>query len=1207
VAVEEDAEVEQGSSQGLEAPVKIEPKSTTEIERIWRSSTLPYMVASFQGALAGFAWKGSCRTLKAMLSTKRRSETKNGSDCQGGRTVNLSTGNKRMVCLGLGVLAICFFLLGEQRSFSQVDTGSIAGTITDSSGAVVPGAKVAIVAVATNQQRTLTTDNSGRYSSGPMSPGQYRVEVERTGFKRLSSGNIVLEIQQTAVMNFTMEVGGTTEEVTVTAAPPLIQTTDASAGSVIGEQSVATLPLNGRDYLQLSLLSEGTLPPPGQARTAVGIGSSRAGGFSAGAARTIDNNYLLDGFDNNVDDTGFDTDQAEVIKPSVDAVQEFKVQTSSYPAQFGRAAGGIVNLTLKSGTSQFHGTAYNYLRNEAFDAKNFFTVGKQPSFKRNDFGFSLGAPIVKNKAFGFFSWENLLLRESFIDVNTIPTVRMRTGDFSELSVPIYDPLTYNSGTNTRQPFPGNRIPSSRFDSVGTQLINLYPTPQNGGLSNNYTYVAPNWENLGRINTRVDYRISAKDQLSAIFNRESEFIPAAPTLPPPALGGNDRQTNNTGYGAGLTWTRIISPTFLTSTKGGWFSETDLLSYGPGAVAGGNQAAKVGLVVPPLTSSSVVSPTFTPSGYTAFGAGNNIPYYSASQNRQVINDTTWTKGAHNIQFGGMVEWIQTNNENVRNEEGQFTYSGRYTRNPSNNAGGNSVADFLLGDNDTVNFSTASQVRARATFFSGYLQDEWKANEQLSVSAGLRYQYLKPYHDIHDRMANVDLDTNPLQPQMIFEGQNLPSDFWRNSFLDFNPRLGLTYQLLQGKLVVRAGYGIYSPFQRFSPFGDSASLLANPPYTLVVVQTSNGITPNYQLASGVPANIVSLQTANSVTLGSQQRNIPHAYAGQWNLNLQYQFARNWMFQVGYFGTGGTHLTTLRDTNYVPTLGPGSTNSLRRFKSIFVPEFAPTNGITPPGVTISPLGIINRTENVGSSNFNSMQAKVIHELSDGFTVLAVWTWSKGLGNTADSNPAGSATGYAYQNPANLAGEYGRLATNLAQAFVFSGLWQLPYGRGRQFGSNISSWADAVLGGWGLSSIVSLSSARYFTVTVNGTPSNSGQTDRANLVGNPNAVPGGRTVNEFFNIAAFQANAPYTYGDEQRNSILGPNYRDLDFSLSKTGTMFSVKDQPVNLQFRWDVFNAFNHPNFGVPGSVLGTATFGKITSADDPRQMQLALKVIF
>jgi hypothetical protein len=317
--------------------------------------------------------------------------------------------------------------------------------------------------------------------------------------------------------------------------------------------------------------------------------------------------------------------------------------------------------------------------------------------------------------------------------------------------------------------------------------------------------------------------------------------------------------------------------------------------------------------------------------------------------------------------------------------------------------------------------------------------------------------------------------------------------------------------------------------------------------------------------------------------------------------------MLQVGYYGLKGTHLVNYFDTNYVPTLGPGNTNSLRRFKSIFVPTSAATIAGPVQGVTISPLGSILRTEFTGNANFNSMQAKVTHEISQGFTILAAWTWSKALGDTYDSNPQGLSPGYNYQNPGNLRGEYGQLDTQLKQSFVFSGLWNLPYGHGRQFGSQIAPWANSILGGWSLDSIVTVTSGRPFTVTVNGTPSNSGQTDRANIVGDPNAVSGGRTVAHFFNTSAFAANAPYTYGNERRNSIIGPDYSDLDFALEKEAQLFSMKDQPVSLQFRWDVFDVFNHPTFGFPGNVLGTPTFGQLTSANNPRQMQLALKLIW
>ena len=352
------------------------------------------------------------------------------------------------VWLRLGVLALCFLLLGAEAA---VQSGRHRQHHRHGNRSCRRrpdrGVKVTIIAVATNRQQTVLTDNEGRYSSGPLRAGEYRDGSRIAGLQ--TSGpprSILLQVQQTAVVNLQMELGTVTQETTVTAAEELVRTVDASQGEVIEERRVKDLPLNGRDYLQLSLLSEGTLAPPGQGRTATGTNDgvgSRAGGFSAGGQRTTDNNYLLDGFDNNTDDTSFDTNQAEVIKPSVDAIQEFKVQTNAYSAEFGRAAGGVVNLTLKSGTNLFHGTAYDFLRNEKMDARNFFDPAKKPPFKRNDYGFTFGGPVKKDKLFFFFAWETLKRRESSTVNNTIPTVAMRSGDFSALTAPIYDPATYD--------------------------------------------------------------------------------------------------------------------------------------------------------------------------------------------------------------------------------------------------------------------------------------------------------------------------------------------------------------------------------------------------------------------------------------------------------------------------------------------------------------------------------------------------------------------------------------------------------------------------------------------------------------------------------------------------------------------------------------------------------------------------------------------
>ncbi len=1112
------------------------------------------------------------------------------------------------IWLRLGVLALCFFLVGTGTLFSQVDTGSITGTVTDPVGAVLSGVKVTIVAVATNQQQTVTTNRDGRYSSGPLRVGEYRIEAELPGFKRLVRQNITLQVQETPVINLQLELGTLNQEVTVAAATELVRTEDASQGSVIEERRVKDLPLNGRDYLQLSLLSEGTLPPPGQGRNATGLnasGDSRAGGFSTGGQRTTDNNYLVDGFDNNTDDTSFDTDQAEVIKPSVDAIQEFKVQTNSYPAEFGRAAGGVVNLTMNSGTNLFHGTAYDFLRNEKLDARNFFDNGKIPSFKRNDYGFTVGGPVIKNKAFFFFSWETLKLRESATANNTIPTLAMRQGDFSALNVPIYDPSTYNPATRTRQVFPGNMIPASRVDPIAQQLINFYPNPQNGNLSQNFIFIAPSDQDVGRINTREDYQLSQHQQLSWIFNTQTTDIPASTSLPGPAFGGNTRVTNVQGYGTGLTWTDIVSPGLVTTTKAGWFADKFLINFSPEALAVGNLAARIGLQVPP-SNLDVTYPTFTVSGYSSLGAGNFEPVWSQGQDRQLKNDTSWVKGAHTVQFGAESEWIQTNNVNSRNEAGTFNFTGRYTRNSLTNAGGSPVSDFLLGYVDSSTFSTTTRVEARAILLSGYLQDDWKVNQRFTLNLGLRYEFLRPFQDKYNKLANLDMDTNPLNPQLLLESQ-ARSNFVQANPFDFQPRVGLAYQLLPQKVVVRAGYGIYSPFQRFSPFGDSDSIVVNPPYDVSVTTSSDGITPASLLRNGIPADQVSLQHATSVSLASLQRDPAHSYSQQWNTNLQYEFAKNWMLQVGYFGVKGTHLANLVDANYVTSLGPGNINQRRRFKTLFVPSSIPGEAGPVSGVVISPLGSILRQENTGNSIFHSMQAKVEHRFSGGFTILGAWTWSKALGDIIDTSPEGAAPGSTFQNPADLRLERGYLDTQLAQSFVASGMWDLPYGHGRRFGSNVAPVVNALLGGWSLGGILTLTSGRPFTVTVSGDPANSGQTDRPNLVGAPYAVPGGQSVAEFFNTAAFAPNQPFTYGDLGRNSMIGPGFGNVDCSLMKQATPFTVKDQPVNLQFRWEVFNLFNHPNFGFPGSVLGTPTFGQLTFANDPRLMQVGLKVIF
>ena len=1110
--------------------------------------------------------------------------------------------------LAVVVLPLCF-LLGTEGLFGQAETGRITGTVSDATGAVVPNVEVAIVAIDTNRRNTFVTDHAGRYSSGPLRVGEYRVEAQVTGFKRLIREAISLQVQETAVVNLQLELGEITEQVTVTAAQALIQTADASQGQVIEQRRVEDLPLNGRDYLQLSLLSEGAMEPPGPGRTASGANGgteSRAGGFSAGGLRTTENNYLLDGFDNNTDDASIDNNQGETVKPSIDAVQEFKVQTNAYSAEFGRAAGGVVNLTLKSGTNRLHGTVYEFLRNEQLDARNFFDPAQTPPFKRNNYGFSIGGPVVRNRAFFFFAYEALDRRESRTVNNTLPTVRARRGDFSELASPIFDPATYDAATGTRQPFPNNVIPDNRIDPVAKQFMNFYPAPQNDRLSQNFIFNPPNEGDIDRINTKEDFQLSDDNHVSWMFNFQSDEVPASTSLPAPAFGGSTRETDTKAYNTGITWTHIVSPAVVTTTKLGWDADKFLIDFSPEAKALGDVNADFGLQTPESGLESKYT-NLNPAGFTGLGTGNFQPFFSNGQTRQLKSDTSWIAGNHSVKFGGEVQWLQMNVLNARNRGGNFAFSGRYTRNPQATTGGSSVADFLLGYVDSSTFSTDTRASSRSQLLGGYFQDDWKLTRRFTLNLGVRYEYVRPPEDVFGRLANFDIDTDPQNPTIILSTETAQPSFTDTDVNNFMPRIGLAYQLIQGKVVVRAGYGMFYPLARLSSFGDSDSILVNPPYNVEIAASSGGITPASFLRNGIPQNALALENARSVSLASTERDPAAGYAQQWNLNVQYQPANNWMVQVGYFATKGNHLANKIDANYVESLGPGNINARRRYKSVLVPLTVPGKAGPAAGVVISPLGGVIRTQYTGNSIFHSLQAKVEHEFSQGFTLLASWLWSKGIGDIIGDNGPGQSPGSGYQNMANIREERGLLDTHLSQRLVLSAIWDLPFGRGRQFGSDLHPVLDAFLGGWSAGGLLTLTTGRPFNVTVNGNPANSGDTNRADVVGDWEDVPGGQTVAQFFNTAAFRANQQYRFGSLGRNALLGPGFQNVDFSLMKRTTLFTAADQPWDLQFRWELFNAFNHANFGFPGGTLGTPEFGQLTSASTARKMQFGLKVIF
>ncbi|MPY86757.1 MAG: hypothetical protein GEU99_02435 [Luteitalea sp.] len=1084
--------------------------------------------------------------------------------------------------LSIGILALPLLSL---TLVAQVETARIAGRVTDEAGAVIPGVDIVMTHVGTKRQVTAVTNDEGRYASVPLAIGEYRVEASLSGFQTAVRTGIRLQVQEQAAVDFTLEVGEITDQVEVVGSAPLLNTAEPSQGQVIDARRVQELPLNGRDYIQLSLLSAGAVQPIG----------GRAGGFSAVGQRTTQNNYLLDGIDNNSVELATAGRQAEMVKPSVDAIQEFKVQTNAYAAEFGRAMGGVVNVTTKSGTNDLHGTLFEFLRNEKLDAKNFFDPADEPKppFKRNQFGFSVGGPILKDKTFFFGDYEWTRIRESATVTSTIPTAPMRRGDFSELGEPIFDPETFDPATGTRQPFRGNVIPPERIDPLAQQLIDLYPDPRASALANNFTFASPDREDIDRWDIRVDHNFGANDSVYYRLSRQEVTFPATLTLPAPAFGGGgifDGLTRH--WNTGLVWNHVFSSTFLVSTRVGW-NFARFARINPEAAGAENLSAQFGIQGVDQSIPGGLS-TFSMSGFRSIGGSDFNGVDRNSQNRQLASDATWIRGDHTLKFGASVLWNQNNIVNVRQTNGIFTFDGSFTNDPVTGEGGGAMADFLLGIPSSFTRSTPIDVNLRGSYIGTYMQDDWKATDRLTVNVGARYEIILPWQDTHDRMAQFDMDSDPGSVRLVPAGSE-GSGRVRRSLIDTDvdniaPRIGLTYRLLP-RVVVRAGYGWF--FEFTEPAGDAEFLIGNPPFALGSTLSTDGIQPAITLNEGAPPDLLTAEGATDLSFSSYETDPERAYTQQWNLNVQYELAPNWLWEIGYFGARGTHL--LRRVPGNPALpGPGNINDKRRFESIQIPE---TDRI------VSPLGQVLRHEWSGNSVFHSLQTKLEKRFSQGFTVLTSYILSRSIGDSCGFAGSGNAAGCGVQDANTLSLERALDNQHRKHRFVASYIWELPLGRGRRWGAHWNAVLDGLLGGWNVGGIVTLTSGAPFTLTVSGDPANTGEQNRPDQVGDPERPAGVDKVEQFFNTDAFTRNQPFAFGDVGRNTMIGPAFSNFDLSLTKDFTLAGE----ARLQFRFEAFNVTNTPQFGIPGNALGNANFGQISSAGRPRNLQFGLKIIF
>lgn len=1104
-----------------------------------------------------------------------------------------------------------FFLMAALATLNaQVDTATIVGTVHDASGAVVPQASVTATATDTNIRVATRSDAAGDFVITPLKIGNYAVTVEAQGFKRETRAGIVLQVQDRLRVDFTLQVGSLNEAVNIEADVPVVQTESSSLGDVIGSRQITDLPLNGRDYTQLATLTTGVVKITenggGINGSTTATNGNAGGAFAVNGTRGNLNDFMLDGVDNNSNDNA-----GNILRTNVDAIEEFKVQTSNYSAEFGRSGGAVINATIKAGTNQFHGTVFEFLRNSSLDARGFFEPPDQPKapFKQNQFGGTLGGPIRKNKLFFFGDYQGTRVRAANTDISTVPTPAEVTGDFSgilgsqvgtdALGRPVYqneifDPSTtrtvngqvvrdaFGFNTSTGLPIAGqaNIIPQGRLDSIARNVAALYPAPNvAGALANNYIANDPGRDTIDQTDERVDYNISAKQQVFGRFSLSQRTRFQSPPLPGLADGGNYGTGNyfEGTRGAVIAHTFVISPSMVNEVRAGFNRN----HYRDNIPAYGQQYPPAGLAVPGVPNNNTVNglTLFQPNGFRRVGEPGYTPTLSTSQEFQYGDTLNIIRGKHAIKLGPQVRFSQFNLFQVGQPRGRFGFSGRFTSdNPSSGDGsGNGLADMLLGVPTTSVISTLTYFGNRQRTFGGFVQDDYKVSPSLTLNLGLRYDYTTPITEAHNRQSNFDFATG----QLVVAGQNGASaGLVRTDKADFAPRLGLAWSpFASRKTVIRAGYGRFFSYQEIRT-GDPLQLGYNLPFFFEPSFVSDGVTPILTVSGGFPSLNVNQAKFAGVTSNDWRLHAP--VIDEWNFNIQQQLPAGVLFEVAYVGSKGTHLQVLVDHNQDPLPGPGDVQSRRPYA-----QWGPFTSI----------------ENHGNSSYHSLQLKAEKRLSRGLMFLSAFTYGKAI----NDQPEICCNGPWPQNSYNLKAEKGLADFDNRLRWVSSFDYELPLGKGRRYLNN-SRAGDLILGGWHVGGIFTFRSGFPFSPLMGYDPSNTGSNGltRTDRIANGNFSAGRRTPYLWFDINAFPVPNGYAFGNAGKNILDGPGGKTADMSIRK---MFNLTER-TNLEFRAEAFNAFNHAVFAQPDNYItdGPGAAGVITGTVIPqRQVQFGLKLHF
>lgn len=1095
--------------------------------------------------------------------------------------------------------ALAVLLVGATvHSVRAQDTATIVGVVTDTSGAAVPAATVTLVNTATAFSRTVTSDGDGRYVASAIPTGHYTITAEKAGFETLKRSGIQLNAATTLSVDLQLTVGSQTQSVSVVASAPLLQTQTATVSNLVDSRQMLALPLVSRDFTDLVLLtpgahvgSAGNLGEGGSPYAMRGGANYSVNGSIAGG-----NSYLIDGVYNR--NLWLNT---LVMVPVVDAIQEYRVMSSDYTAEYGEAAGAVTEVETKSGTNELHGSAWEFLRNDKLDANTFFNNVdgiKRPPFHRNEFGATLGGPVIKDKTFFFVDYQGIRLSQPETLTSTIPTAAAQqmagVGNFSFLTVPIYNPFSTSktsSGATVRAPFPNNQIPSSMLDPAAVKLLRLLPTPTTAARTNNFTFDPALTQQTDQFDTRVDQNLGVSDRLffRYSFDKSDQVNPGV--IPSPANAGipigpylstgtNATTTPLFNQSATLGYTKVISPTTVSETH---FA---VVRWNANITPLGNAFATANAIGIPginINNKSGGLPAFTIAGYQELGDNSTYPEDSQITTFQLDSALTMIRGAHTIKTGILFLRDRFNGFSAFPTRGAYDFNGQFTRQIGTAGAQTSLADFLLGAPDNVNRNILDGTFGmRLWTLAPFVQDSWRVTNRLTVELGLRWELDAPPYDVHNHWANVNINTGLLNVAGIDgNGRAL-----RN--MDYNtpaPRVGLAYSLdSDRKTVIRSGFGI----SYVDMDAGGAQLYKNPPYFFSQTITSNiSGTPPILISQGlptpVPPSINNEAALSSGNLNAWDYNLKETRIIQWSFGVQRELRPDLMLDVSYVGTRGQGLVV---------------NSLNLNQSIPGPG---AQGPRRPYAALNPnlINLAYRT-NAGDSKYESLQVHLEKRFSHGLMLDFAYTYASFLADSGNINGGGNGD---IQNAFCVACNWGPTPDDYTHVVSINHVWEIPFGPHRSYLNH--GILSQILGNWDINGIWSMNSGGRFTPILGTNVSNSagGGSQRPNRIGSGVLPSGQQNIYHWFNTAAFVAPAAYTFGNSGTGILTGPGMFNLNGGLVR---QFFITER-YGLQFRAEWFNAFNHANFNVPNAVIGTAPAGIIGGTGPARIIQLALKLDF